>query len=99
MFDVNGLRLTLGPLWRPARRRALLDYHNQMCGRERMHITAPAACPPFDTVAEGGETNQDDLVVLWWFHDQVVVHECRFEIVFLFLRRPKTDPVQTTRQR
>jgi 5-methylcytosine-specific restriction endonuclease McrA len=31
--------------------------------------------------AQGGETNQDQLVVLCWFHHQVVVHERGFRII------------------
>jgi hypothetical protein len=52
--------------------------------------------------AEGGGTNQGEMVVLCWFHHQVVVHERGFEIVFhpdrrrVRFRRPKRGPPDRT---
>ena len=48
--------------------------------------------------AEGGETNQDELVVLCWFHHQVIVHERGFKVVLhpdrrrIRFRRPERGP-------
>lgn len=64
----------------PSLRRALLDRYNHTCGadgctsrhRLQVHHVIPWS--------EGGETNQDNLVVLCWFHHQVVVHERGYQI-------------------
>ncbi len=66
----------------PGLKRALLAKYNHMCGadgcisrhRLQVHHRTPWS--------KGGETNQEDLVVLCWFHHQVVVHERGFEIYF-----------------
>jgi 5-methylcytosine-specific restriction endonuclease McrA len=66
----------------PALKRALLAKYNHMCGadgctsrhRLQVHHRTPWSL--------GGETNQEDLVVLCWFHHQVVVHERGYEIYF-----------------
>lgn len=66
----------------PALKRALLARYNHMCGadgctsrhRLQVHHRTPWS--------EGGKTNQEDLVVLCWFHHQVVVHERGYEIYF-----------------
>lgn len=65
----------------PSLRRALLDKWAGRCAadgcnsrnRLQVHHTTPWA--------EGGETNQDDLVLLCWFHHHVVIHQRGFEIV------------------
>jgi 5-methylcytosine-specific restriction endonuclease McrA len=73
----------------PALRRALLDYYNQTCGGDgctRQHRLQVHHLTPW---ARGGETNQADLVILCWFHHQIVVHERNYEIVIPFGdRRP-----------
>ena len=45
--------------------------------------------------AQGGETNPEDLVVLCWFHHQVVIHQRGFSIY----RHPdpRSDPVPRSR--
>jgi 5-methylcytosine-specific restriction endonuclease McrA len=66
----------------PRLKRALLAEFNHMCGadgcisrnRLQIHHLVPWS--------EGGQTDQEDLVVLCWFHHQVVVHERGFEIYF-----------------
>jgi hypothetical protein len=48
--------------------------------------------------SEGGETNQDELVVLCWYHHQVVVHGRGFRIIFhpdrrrIRFKRPDRGP-------
>ena len=51
--------------------------------------------------AQGGRTDQDDLVVLCWFHHQVVVHERGFEIYIhegrrIRFRQPERAPPDHT---
>lgn len=66
----------------PSLRHALLAEYNDMCGgdgcisrnRLQVHHLIPWS--------QGGETNQEELVVLCWFHHQVVVHERGYEIYF-----------------
>ena len=82
----------------PALRRALLHRYNHTCGadgcqsRHRLQIHHLTPWP------DGGETNQDELVVLCWFHHQVVVHERGFQIYFhhdsrrIRFHRPKDPP-------
>jgi 5-methylcytosine-specific restriction endonuclease McrA len=66
----------------PALKRALLAKYNHRCGADgcqsRYHLRVHHRTP----WSEGGETNQEDLVVLCWFHHQVVVHERGYEIYF-----------------
>jgi hypothetical protein len=66
----------------PALRRALLAHYNHMCGADGCDSRHRLQIHHLKPWSEGGETNQEDLVVLCWFHHQVVVHERRFEIYF-----------------
>lgn len=82
----------------PSLRRALLAKYQHRCGadgctsrhRLEVHHTTPWS--------EGGETNQDDLVLLCWFHHHVVVHERGFEVYFhpdhgrIRFRKPAPPP-------
>jgi 5-methylcytosine-specific restriction endonuclease McrA len=64
----------------PALKRALLARYGFRCGadgcdsrhRLQVHHVVPWS--------QGGLTNQNNLVVLCWFHHQVVVHERGYEI-------------------
>lgn len=71
----------------PALRRALLAHYSHTCGADgcqsRHRLQIHHRTPWF----EGGETNQEELVVLCWFHHQVVVHERGFEMYFHHDRR------------
>ena len=66
----------------PALRRALLAKYGFRCGAdgcESRHRLQVHHLTPWD---EGGQTNQQDMVVLCWFHHQVVVHERGYEVLF-----------------
>jgi 5-methylcytosine-specific restriction endonuclease McrA len=83
---------------RPSLRRALLARYNYTCGADGCTSRHRLQVHHLTPWARGGETNQDDLVVLCWFHHQVVVHERGFEIVphpdlrRIRFRRPKDPP-------
>jgi hypothetical protein len=66
----------------PALKRALLAKHHFMCGADGCQSRSRLQIHHLVPWAEGGETDQDDLVVLCWFHHQVVVHERGYEIYF-----------------
>jgi len=82
----------------PALRRALLHHYNHTCGadgRQSQHRLQIHHLTPW---AQDGETNQDQLVVLCWYHHQVVVHERGFQITFhhdsrrIRFHKPKHPP-------
>jgi hypothetical protein len=64
----------------PALRRALLDKYQGMCAADgctsRHRLQAHHKIP----WSQGGATDQDNLILLCWFHHQVVVHERGFQI-------------------
>ena len=66
----------------PALKRALLAKYNHMCGADGCQSRHRLQVHHRTPWSQGGETNQDDLVVLCWFHHQVVVHERGYEIYF-----------------
>jgi Domain of unknown function (DUF222)/HNH endonuclease len=66
----------------PSLRRALLAQYNHMCGADGCDSRNRLQIHHLVPWSEGGETNQEDLVVLCWFHHQVVVHERQLEIYF-----------------
>jgi 5-methylcytosine-specific restriction endonuclease McrA len=76
-FMDYGRRMRTAP---PTLKRALLAHHGFRCGadgcdsrhRLQIHHVVPWS--------QGGPTNQNNLVVLCWFHHQVVVHERGYEI-------------------
>jgi hypothetical protein len=82
----------------PALKRALLAETGFTCAVDGCNSRRRLQIHHRTPWAEGGETNQEDLVVVCWFHHQVVVHERGFEIVFhpdrrrLRLRRSKRGP-------
>ena len=82
----------------PALKRALLAETDFMCAADGCTSRRRLQVHHLKPWAEGGETNQADLVVLWWFHHQVVVNERRLEIVFhpdrrrVRFRRPDRGP-------
>ncbi|HEX6220300.1 MAG TPA: HNH endonuclease signature motif containing protein, partial [Acidimicrobiia bacterium] len=80
----------------PALRRALIAYYNHTCGADGCTSQHRLQVHHLTPWARGGETNQAQLVVLCWFHHQVVVHERGYEIVFPFgdRRRIRFKPPQ-----
>lgn len=85
----------------PALRAALLSEAGFTCAADGCNSRNRLQIHHLKPWADGGETNQDDLVVLCWFHHQVVVHERGFEVVFhperrrVRFRRPQRDPPGT----
>jgi 5-methylcytosine-specific restriction endonuclease McrA len=85
----------------PALRRALLHRYNHTCGADGCQSQRRLQIHHLTPWSQGGETNQDVLVVLCWFHHQVVVHERGFQIYFhhdprrIRFRRPKKPPRPT----
>jgi 5-methylcytosine-specific restriction endonuclease McrA len=63
----------------PALRRALLAKHGFRCGADGCESRRRLQVHHLTPWVQGGETNQDELVVLCWFHHQVVVHERGFQ--------------------
>jgi hypothetical protein len=84
----------------PPLKRALLAEAGFTCAADGCNSRRRLQIHHVQPWSEGGETNQDDLVVLCWFHHQVVVHERGFEIVFhpdrrrIRFRRPQRGPPQ-----
>lgn len=82
----------------PALKRALLAEAGFTCAADGCTSRRRLQIHHLTPWAEGGETNQSDLVVLCWFHHQVVVHERGFEVTFhpdrrrLRFRRSKRAP-------
>ncbi|MGD2061857.1 MAG: HNH endonuclease signature motif containing protein, partial [Acidimicrobiia bacterium] len=66
----------------PALKRALLARYNHTCGADGCTSRHRLQVHHRKPWSQGGETNQEDLVVLCWFHHQVVVHERGYEIYF-----------------
>lgn len=64
----------------PKLRRALLAEYGFRCAAEGCESRHRLEVHHLTPWAEGGETNQRDLIVLCWFHHQVVVHERGFEV-------------------
>lgn len=71
----------------PALRRALLHRYNHTCGADGCQSRRRLQIHHLTPWSQGGETNQDQLVVLCWYHHQVVVHERGFQIYFHHDRR------------
>ncbi|MGH3650963.1 MAG: hypothetical protein ACRDU9_09675, partial [Acidimicrobiia bacterium] len=65
----------------PALKRALLAEAGFTCVADGCTSRRRLQIHHLTPWAEGGETNQDELVVLCWVHHQVVVHERGFEVV------------------
>jgi 5-methylcytosine-specific restriction endonuclease McrA len=90
-----GRRVRTAP---PALKRALLAETDFMCAADGCTSRRRLQIHHLKPWSEGGETNQADLVVLCWFHHQVVVHERRLEIVFhpdrrrVRFRQPERGP-------
>ena len=84
----------------PAMRRALLAKYLHRCGADGCDSRHRLQVHHLTPWAEGGETNQDGVVVLCWFHHQVVVHERGYEVFFhpdhgrIRFRRPGNLPVR-----
>lgn len=82
----------------PALKRALLAKYGFRCGADGCDSQHRLEVHHLTPWAQGGETNQDDLVVLCWFHHHVVVHERGYEVYFhpdhgrIRFRKPETRP-------
>ena len=64
----------------PALRRALLHAQSGMCAADGCTSRYRLQVHHVNSWAQGGETNPEDLVVLCWFHHQVVIHQRGFSI-------------------
>ncbi|HUG32931.1 MAG TPA: DUF222 domain-containing protein [Acidimicrobiia bacterium] len=64
----------------PALKRALLARYGFRCGADGCDSRHRLPVHHLTPWSRGGRTDQDDLVVLCWFHHHVVVHERGFEI-------------------
>jgi hypothetical protein len=64
----------------PALRRALLYRDGLMCSADGCTSRHRLQIHHVNGWAQGGETNPEDLVVLCWFHHQVVVHQRGYHI-------------------
>ncbi|MGH3650547.1 MAG: HNH endonuclease, partial [Acidimicrobiia bacterium] len=82
----------------PALKRALLAKHGFRCAADGCDSRYRLEVHHLVPWAEGGETNQADLVVLCWFHHHVVVHERGFQPYAhpdhgrIRFRKPLSDP-------
>lgn len=82
----------------PALKRALLAEAGFTCAVDGCNSRRRLQIHHRTPWSDGGETNQEDLVVLCWFHHQVVIHERGFELVLypdrrrVRFRRPKRGP-------
>ena len=66
----------------PALKRALIHAAHGQCQADGCTSRRRLEIHHLTPWAEGGETNQDELVVLCWFHHQIVVHERGHDIYF-----------------
>jgi hypothetical protein len=64
----------------PALRRALLHRNGLTCSADGCNSRHRLQVHHLNSWAQGGETNPEDLVVLCWFHHQVVIHQRGFSI-------------------
>lgn len=82
----------------PALRRALLAKYQHRCGADGCDSRHRLQVHHLTPWSKGGETNQDDVVLLCWFHHQVVVHERWYEVYFhpdhgrIRFRKPEEIP-------
>jgi hypothetical protein len=65
----------------PRLKRALLARHGFRCAADGCDSRYRLQVHHKTPWIKGGETNQDNLIVLCWFHHQVVVHERGFQVV------------------
>jgi 5-methylcytosine-specific restriction endonuclease McrA len=66
----------------PALKRALMAKYGHMCGADGCDSRNRLQVHHVIPWSHGGGTDQDNLIVLCWFHHQVVVHERGFEPYF-----------------
>lgn len=99
--DAAGRYMDYGRKERPAPpslRRALLAEAGFTCAADGCNSHRRLQIHHLTPWSEGGETNQDELIVLCWFHHQVVVHERGFEVDLcpgrrrVRFRRPERGP-------
>jgi hypothetical protein len=64
----------------PALRRALIYAQGGMCAADGCNSRYRLQVHHINSWVQGGETNPEDLVVLCWFHHQVVIHQRGFSI-------------------
>lgn len=66
----------------PALKRALIHQAHGLCQADGCTSRRRLQIHHLTPWSQGGETNQGELVVLCWYHHQVVVHERGFQIYF-----------------
>ncbi|HEU4318942.1 MAG TPA: DUF222 domain-containing protein [Acidimicrobiia bacterium] len=71
----------------PALKRALIHAAHGQCQADGCDSRRRLQIHHLVPWSQGGETNQTELVVLCWFHHQVVVHQRGFQIYFHHQRR------------
>lgn len=82
----------------PALKRALLAKYGFRCGADGCDSRHRLQVHHLTPWSQGGATDQDQLVVLCWFHHHVVVHGRGYEIYFhpdhgrIRFRKPKRAP-------
>ena len=64
----------------PTLKRALLAKYGYRCAADGCHSRYRLQIHHVIPWSQGGETNQDDLIVLCWYHHQIVVHEKGYQI-------------------
>jgi 5-methylcytosine-specific restriction endonuclease McrA len=66
----------------PALKRALMAKYGHMCGADGCDSRNRLQVHHLIPWSQGGSTDQDNLIVLCWFHHQVIVHERGFQPYF-----------------
>jgi 5-methylcytosine-specific restriction endonuclease McrA len=66
----------------PALKRAMMAKYGHMCGADGCDSRNRLQVHHLIPWSQGGSTDQDNLIVLCWFHHQVIVHERGFQPYF-----------------
>lgn len=83
----------------PAQKRALMDRYMGRCAADGCDSRRRLQAHHLTPWVEGGRTDLDDMILLCWFHHQVVVHQRGFEVFRhpehgrIRFRRPVPDPI------
>ncbi|MEA1903872.1 MAG: HNH endonuclease signature motif containing protein, partial [Actinomycetota bacterium] len=64
----------------PSLKRALLDKYQHRCGADGCDSRYRLEAHHLIAYSQGGATDQADLVLLCWFHHQIVIHQRGFEV-------------------
>jgi hypothetical protein len=64
----------------PALRRAILHRDGNRCSADGCDSRHRLQIHHIQPWSQGGATNPDNLIALCWFHHQVVIHQCGFQI-------------------